>query len=129
MAGNTKNLFVVDASFVLAFLLDEGNNEVENIFERHAKGEREFIAPHLLKYEVGNGLRSKIYRKKINARKGRRLYGNFFELKIIEKEFDYLETLSLATSKKLSFYDAAYVYLAKQYKTKLFTLDKILQKI
>ena len=48
MVENTKYLFVVDSSFVLAFLLDEGNTEVELIFEKHAKHEVKFISAGFL---------------------------------------------------------------------------------
>ena len=79
MAANTNNIFVIDASFVLAFLLDEGNVEVESIFEKQARGEIRFIAPSLLKYEVGNSLRTKLMRKKLKKEKAQKLYQSFWQ--------------------------------------------------
>ena len=65
MAENINNVFVIDASFVLAYLLDEDNTTIDSIFEKQVKGEIYFISPSLLKYEVGNTLRTKLMRKKI----------------------------------------------------------------
>ena len=67
MDVDIKNTFVIDASFVLAFLLDENNVEVESIFKKQARGEINFIAPSILKYEVGNSLRTKLLRKKLKT--------------------------------------------------------------
>ena len=128
MVENTKYLFVVDSSFVLAFLLDEGNTEVELIFEKHAKHEVKFISVSLLKYEVANSLRTKILRKKISKSKTLLLYKNFKELDIVEEAVDYFEVLKSAILNNLSFYDCSYLYLAKQQKAKLLTLDSALKK-
>ena len=127
MAESIKNLFVIDASFVLAFLLDEGNLEVESIFEKQALGEINFVAPPLLKYEVGNSLRSKVLRKKIKKEKAQRLYKLFLGIKIDEKNLNYHYVLSLALEKNLSFYDASYLSLAKKYRIPILTLDNSLK--
>lgn len=128
MEESIKSLFVVDSSFVLAFLLDEGNAEVESIFEKHAKHVVKFISTSLLKYEVANSLRTKVLREKISKSKALLLFESFYELDITEEEFDYLDVLKSAILNKLSFYDCSYLYLAKQLKLKLLTLDSALQK-
>lgn len=128
MAENTNRIFVVDSSFVLAFLLDEGNTDVESVFEREAKHEVKFISTSLLKYEVANSLRTKVLRKKFKKSKAFLLYENFSELDIKEEEVNYFEVLKSAISNNISFYDCSYLYLAKQLKAKLLTLDTALQK-
>lgn len=127
MVVNIKSLFVIDASFVLAFLLDEGNVGVESIFEKQALGEIHFISPSLLKYEVGNSLRSKFLRKKIEKEKVQKLYQSFLAIKIKEENLDYYSVLNLAMEKNLTFHDASYLYLAQKNKVSLLTLDHSLK--
>lgn len=127
MDVDIKNIFVIDASFVLAFLLDEGNVEVESIFEKQALGEVRFIAPTLLKYEVGNCLRTKLLRKKLKKERAKKLYQFFLAIKIeeVSPNFDYV--LNLALEKNLTYYDASYLYLSKINKISLLTLDNSLK--
>jgi len=128
MVENIKKPVVVDASFVLAFLLDEGNVEVENIFKDHALGKLTLFAPSLLKYEVGNSLRTRVLRKKLKKEAAQQMYQLFLKLKIIERNPDYYQILRFALAKNLTFYDASYAVLARKLSAKLLTLDKILKK-
>lgn len=127
MAVNIKHIFVIDASFVLDFLFDEGNVEVESIFEKQARGEIHFIAPLLLKYEVGNSLRTKLLRKKLKKEKAQKLYQSFLAIKIQEENLNFYDVLNLALEKNLTFYDASYLYLARSNHVSLLTLDHSLK--
>ena len=127
MAENINNVFVIDASFVLAYLLDEDNTTIDSIFEKQVKGEINFIAPSILKYEVGNTLRTKLMRKKIKKEEAQRLYRSFLAINIKEELLDFHDVLDLALEKNLSFYDASYLYLAKSKKIDLLTLDHLLK--
>ncbi len=127
MAVDIKNIFVIDTSFVLAFLLDEGNIEVESIFEKQALGEIYFVAPSILKYEVGNCLRTKLLRKKIKKERAQKLYQLFLTIKIEEENPDFYYVLNLALEKNLTFYDASYLYLAQKNKVSLLTLNHLLK--
>lgn len=127
MAENINNIFVIDASFFLAYLLDEENREIDSIFEKRAKGEIFFISPSLLKYEVGNTLRTKLMRKKIKKGEAQKLYQFFLTINIKEEAINFHDVLNLALEKNLSFYDASYLYLAKSKKVKLLTLDHSLK--
>jgi len=127
MAENINNVFVIDASFVLAYLLDEDNTTIDSIFEKQVKGEIYFISPSLLKYEVGNTLRTKLMRKKIKKEEAQRLYRSFLAINIKEELLDFHDVLDLALEKNLSFYDAPYLYLAKSKKIDLLTLDHSLK--
>lgn len=123
MNADIKSIFVIDASFVLTFLLDEGNIEVESIFEKQALGEIHFIAPSLLKYEVGNCLRTKFLRKKLKKEKAQKLYQFFLAIKVKEENLDFYQVLNLALEENLSFYDASYLSLALSNRVRLLTLD------
>ena len=123
MADVIKNVYVIDASFLLAFLLDEENIEVNSQFERYASGEIVFIVPTLIKYEVGNSLRTQFLRKKLAKGKAKKLYQAFLEMKIKEEKLDFADVLRVALEKNMSFYDASYHCLAQRLNLPLLTLD------
>ncbi len=127
MVENINNVFVIDASYVLAYLLDENNTTIDTIFEKQIKGEIYFISPTLLKYEVGNTLRTKLMRKKIKKEEAKKLYRFFLAINIKEETLDFHDVLGLALEKNLSFYDASYLYLAKSKKINLLSLDHSLK--
>ncbi|VVA44218.1 conserved hypothetical protein [Candidatus Roizmanbacteria bacterium] len=127
MDVDIKNTFVIDASFVLAFLLDEHNTRVESIFKKQARREINFIAPSILKYEVGNSLRTKLLRKKLKKERAQKLYQSFLAINIKEEALDFYDVLGVALEKNLSFYDASYLYLAKNNKISLLSLDHSLK--
>lgn len=127
MDVDIKNTFVVDASFVLAFLLDENNIEVESIFKKQALGKVYFIAPSILKYEVGNSLRTKLLRKKLKKDRVGKIYQSFLAINIKEETINFYDVLDLALEKNISFYDASYLYLAKSKKINLLSLDHSLK--
>jgi len=129
MDTNSKETFVIDASFMMAFLLNEKESEVKNIFFRYAANEIQLIAPVILKYEVGNSLRTQILRKRLTQNEARKFYLLFLKLKIEECEIDYLETIHIALSKNITFYDASYLNVSKRHSAKLLTLDKELLKV
>lgn len=127
MVENTRQNFVVDASFILAFLLKE-KPSVGQIFRQFIEGKIEFLSTIFLKFEVGNGLRSAVLRKKLTKNEAKKLYQDFFNFKISEMPQNYFEILDCALEKKVSFYDASYLSLSKNLSAKLLTLDKILGK-
>lgn len=130
MAGNNnKNKFVVDASFILSFLLDEKNTDTEALFKRMIDGKVTLFAPTIIDYEVGNALRTCVIQKKLPAKKALAIYKAFFDLSIEFDSISYEKTLKLAIGKKLSFYDASYAYLAHAKRIPLLSLDKHLLSI
>jgi predicted nucleic acid-binding protein len=120
--------FVIDASFVLAYLLGEDNEKVADVFKRYFYDEIELVAPNLLHCEVGNGLRTAVLRKKISPKTARVLYQTFLDFEIKTNAIDFNQVLELAVRKKISFYDASYVALAKSLSLPLLSLDKNLIK-
>ena len=127
MEENIKETFVVDASIVLAFLLQEKNDQANKILKKYRDEEIHLISPMLLKFEVGNSLRTAILRKRISQIKAEALYNAFLELDIVEEKIDHIKVLKLALSKKISFYDASYLYLALSNHIRLLTLDNSLK--
>lgn len=128
MAGNI-NYFVVDSSFLLSFLFpDENNSQVEKILDGVHNGKAKLIAPLLLPFEIFNGFWTAFIKGRVSENIIESLSEHFFNLNITFMEIDYLEVLELASSKKLTFYDASYLYLAQVQNLPLLTLDKQLQK-
>lgn len=128
MDENTK--FVVDASFVLAFLLpDEEIPEVESLFDKYKSGQVSLVAPPLLLFEVFNSLKTAFKRHRLNETKICEIAQDFISLKIDLLSIDHMKTLDLAIKRDLTFYDASYVVLAAEQNCPLLTLDKKLQKL
>ena len=129
MATNTKEIYVIDASYVMAFLMNEDANEVKDMFCRFSTNEIQFIAPVILKYEVGNSLRSQILRKRLTQSEAHKLYRFFLKMSIDEYAIDYLETMNIALTKHITFYDASYLAMARRSSAQILTLDKALLKL
>lgn len=133
MAGDNFNVpakFALDASLGLAFLLpDEKTRGVKHLFRLISEGRVCGCIPEIFYYEVGNGLKSAVLRKRITAKKAQFFLERLqkFPLKIVE--INRLKTLETAILKNVSFYDAAYLSLAQQYKIALISLDNLMSKI
>lgn len=130
MAGNID--FVVDASIILAWLLpDEREEMVNRIFASYRVKKSHIYAPKLLIYELMNGLKSAILRKRIDWLKAKRAIEVFKQMKfdLIDQGGEEVTIVKLANKLNLSVYDAAYVVLAKKLKVKLMSLDKKLQNL
>lgn len=131
MAENTKvQSCVVDSSFILSYLLpDESENSVESVFTSLENGSVRFVSTPLLPFEVINGLRSAVKRKRYTVPEAMILLKNFLALPIEIQEVEFSQTFALAAEEDLSAYDAAYLWLAKEYRLKLFSLDKRLIQV
>ena len=127
MAGNISK-YIVDASFVLSFLLlDEFNPQVEKAFEQFRLKQVQLTAPFVLPFEVFNGLHASLRSHRVDIDTITELGQKFLSLGINLCEVDYEQVSKLALKQNLSFYDASYVYLAQSEQAKLLTLDKKLQ--
>jgi len=121
--------YVVDASFVLAFLLpDEKTAHTDDIFARYSRGECKLIAPQLLPFETFNGLESAIVRKRLAHETAMRLARDFLNLRIPLQDTDFEGAFTIARAEKLSVYDAAYIQLARASRAPLLTMDARLRK-
>ena len=131
MVENTKRQrFVVDASFVLSYLFpDESENTVEEIFSAYEEGNVQLISTQLLPFEVMNGLKTAVKRKRYTKDEALALLKNFLAFPIEMKTVEFSQILVLAIEKDLSVYDAAYLFLTKEYGIKLLSLDKRLVQL
>ena len=127
---NQRDTFVLDTSFVLAYLLpDEKKRNVEEMFSRFEANKISFIAPYLLAYETINGLRSAVMQKRQSPKTAERLLESFLNLGIGLENINEKDVFRLALNCGISAYDASYVWLAKTRKIKLLTLDEGLEKL
>ena len=131
MAEKDRNEFVVDASFMLACLIpDEMVDSVKEVFANFKAGNYIFRSSMLFPFEVLNGIKLALTRKRISDAVANQLASYF----IIFLEGIKLETLDLekcwklAQDEKMTIYDASYLALAKTNNLPLFSLDKHLQK-
>ena len=132
MAGDIEKVAVVDASVVLAVLLAEpaGDKFVKQLEDIKMAGGVLF-APSLLLYEIINGVKSNILRRRIGGGESSELWRKFLQLgvKLVDQEEFGQEILELAIVGNLTGYDAAYVILARKMGCRLLSLDAKLQKL
>ena len=114
---------VVDASIIVAALLDDEHQPIADRVLRHV-GEAGGLAPRLWQLETRSALISA-------ERRGRATEARVDELLVVLKGLPVQidggqsleETLALARTHKLSFYDATYLELARRSHAILATLD------
>ena len=129
MAANSKK-FVVDASFILCFLLSEEDLlDVEEKIDQFRDQKITFVSVPLLNYEVQNGLKMSVVRHRVSAEKANELCDTFFKLNIPFGEISQHQCFNLALKHDLTFYDACYLQLANVFEIPLLTLDKKLAKL
>jgi predicted nucleic acid-binding protein len=123
-----NKVVVVDASVVLSWLLPDEKitGKSNKLYEKYVVGEVRLLAPDLLWYEVVNGIRSAVVRKRINKKIGKEAVVKFSELGLEFKDQSgvFGKVLEISLKYDLSIYDASYVALAKEVGSKLFTFDK-----
>ncbi len=130
MAGNTKEYFVVDASFVLSYLFpDEKSDVADEFFRKLAKDEVHCFSTVLFPLEVLNTLKVGVLRKRINNDFALSLAEQFFRYAIPTETVDLQKTFNLALQENLTVYDASYVALAREKQFPLLTSDAKLKKL
>jgi len=122
---------VVDASAMLSFLLPDETafGKVEAIFANLTRMEMRVFAPTIMPCEFANSLNSGVLRKRFTKKRAKEILDRFLKLGIEFVGIDYQKTLGIAFKNRLSFYDASYLYLARQKKAPLLSLDKRLSTV
>lgn len=117
---------VIDASIVLAWLLPEEKHEhqVNNLLLLHSKKTINLIVPSLCTYEVLNGIKSAILRKRITIAKTPEILEKYQMLEIEEIKPAMMKLFELSYQNNISVYDAAYVELAQRKNCNFYTADK-----
>ncbi len=111
---------VVDASALAALLF--GEPAADDVARR--LGDSRLVAPSLLVYEIGNTCRKKMQRSPELARRFEAALGFVEELDLTLCDVEPGEVLELAGQFDLTFYDAAYLWLARSAGLPLVTLDR-----
>lgn len=118
------SFLIIDSSVIIKWLSEDHEEDLEsaNKILRDAQlGKVELVAPELAKYEVGNVL---LFSKKLSSEEGADVLSQFFNLPITyipESEIQAVETYALAFDLGITYYDAAFLSLAKQYDAPLVT--------
>jgi predicted nucleic acid-binding protein len=116
--------FVIDTSVFMKWLNQDNEqniDEANNILNAVKAGKAELIAPELIKYEIGNVL---LKGKKLNPDQAYISLSTAYILPvtfITESEDQAKETYTLAYNLGISYYDASFISLAKQYDATLIT--------
>ena len=130
MAANFNKNQVVDASFVLCFLMpDEYDFEVNLFFNQYKSGLINIISTTFLSFEVINGLKTALLRKRIDKNYALSRIREFLDYEIEVQIIDFTKTFLLASQYNLTIYDASYLHLAKLNRVPLLTLDEKLKRL
>lgn len=114
---------ILDTSVIIKFLNHDNERDVEKaqaIFENIKNGEVRIIAPELIKYEIGNVL----IKKQLPASIVNLALETVYSLPITfvaESEALARETYMQAYNNKITYYDAAFISLAKHFDATLIT--------
>jgi predicted nucleic acid-binding protein len=117
-------LKVVDASALAALLFGESEAEaVADRLEGHS-----LAAPSLLRYEIGNVCLKKIARSPSKHGALLKALALMETMDIREVGVPVEEIVPLARRERLTVYDAAYLWLSRELKSELVTLDEKLRR-
>ena len=114
---------IVDSSVIVKWLnqtKEQSLGQADKILNEAREGKTELIAPELAKYEVGNVLIT----KRVDPSNVKISLATLYSLPIIfiTESLDLAEkTYSLADGLRLTYYDASFLSLAKQYNATLVT--------
>ncbi|MDP2720163.1 MAG: type II toxin-antitoxin system VapC family toxin [Dehalococcoidia bacterium] len=120
------NTLIIDTSVFVKWLnqTKEGNLEsADKILRDVRSGQVELIAPELVKYEIGNVL---LKGKQLTPHQAYISLSTAYSLPVTfisESEESARETYSLAFNLGVTYYDASFLSLAKQYNATLITDD------
>lgn len=129
MAADKPAQYIVDSSAILSYILPDEvlPISIKSTIKKFTNDKVELLAPTVLRYEVGNALKSSVRQKRLDQIKASKIYSNFLILPIQYLSPNHHDTLDLSLRYDLSFYDASYLSLALEKNLSLLTLDKKLQ--
>ncbi len=87
------------------------------------------VAPALIVYEVGNTCWKKCRRAPASAANLRQAFADMLRLEIQLLAIEPAQVLVLAEKSEITFYDAAYLWLADRLQARLVTLDRRLEQL
>jgi predicted nucleic acid-binding protein len=116
---------VVDASAVVAFLLDDGR---DGAWVEERLGEGDLLAPHHMPFEAANIVRRTEARGAIDAPEALDALRDLGRLDVELIPFDLLADRAWTLRRNLTIYDASYVATAEVFDGRLVTLDRRLAR-
>lgn len=119
-----SSILVLDSSVIVKWLNSVDEKDIEKadkILADTLNGKLELIAPELAKYEIGNVLLLKKKLSKEEAEYSIQALYNYPIQFISESEELAQETYKLASKLGITYYDASFLALAKQYDATLIT--------
>lgn len=122
-----KRRLVVDACVVLKWQLDDETNVANAIALRDdylIAEETTLSAPHLLVYELANAIYNAAHRARLAAKLAREALQNLLDCQVDLRSPPPQRILDLALELSLPAYDAAYVALAEELGSELWTADR-----
>lgn len=117
-------VLIIDSSVIVKWLHQEDEQHIDQadaIMEEARRNQVELFAPELAKYEVGNAL---LVKKKLSSQQAKTPLASLYSLPIqfIDEIEDIAnETYKIAHKAKITYYDASFLSLAKQYGATLVT--------
>ena len=126
MTENPTNMVTVvpDISIIIKWLnkdKEENLEQASKLLEEVLDGKVELLAPELVKYEIGNVL---LKSKRLIPREAKISLGTIYSLPITfvsETENLSKQTFEMAYKHGITYYDAAFISLSKQYNATLVT--------
>lgn len=124
--------FVIDASVSLRFILKEPLDiaQLKHVFNDLRARKVTTIAPTIWLYEMLNGLKMAITRKRTTKIKAKKKIPDIFQT--APELFDFAplaeDAFQIAAKYQLSVYDASYIALAKDRRCKFYTGDENLHE-
>lgn len=123
-----NNIAVIDASVYLRWILKEKEDisAINGLVKDLSNGNITALAPTLWLYEMLNGLKMAVVRKRIGKIIAKRKISDILETAPSLFEFTPLadNTFLIATKYQLSVYDSSYITLAKQKRCRFYTGDQ-----
>jgi predicted nucleic acid-binding protein len=116
---------VVDASVVVALLVDGGN---DGHWARSVLGARALAAPHLMHVEVANILRRSVLARQITDDVASLAHDDLLALPVDLFDYASFAARAWALRRSVTLYDAHYVALAEALHAPLVTLDRKLAR-
>lgn len=131
VAGKSRSV-IIDSSAILSHILpDESlSKKFTQIFKLYQQNKLDFIAPDLLKIEVGNTLKTAIIQKRLTLKLATQILNQFLLMPInYIKDINHPAVFKLTITHNLTFYDAIYLHLSLTNQAPLITLDKKLARL
>ncbi|HUD44108.1 MAG TPA: type II toxin-antitoxin system VapC family toxin [Patescibacteria group bacterium] len=119
-----QKILIIDSSVIVKWLSSDREENLENadrILQDTKSGKVELLTPELAKYEVGNVL---LFSKNLSTEQSSISLSQFFNLPLTfipESKTQAIETFRIAFNLHITYYDAAFLSLAKEYNAELIT--------